>query len=165
MFPLIYAWTNGWAKTRDAGDSRRYRANISSNHVWNMQLVSLYIQIWLSFKPLQWRHNKRDDVSNYRRLDCLHSPQRNHQSSASLAFVRGIHRPVTRKMFPFDDVIMLYVAHVRILYHDNSRFSVMLINLIDIVIQNTIVLTDQAFTPSSSCNFNNVNLHVLATVK
>ena len=42
--------------------------------------------------------------------------QRKHQSSASLAFVRGIHRgpvnsphkwPVTRKMFPFDDVIMV----------------------------------------------------------
>ena len=41
--------------------------------------------------------------------------QRKHQSSASLAFVRRIHRgpvnsphkwPVTRKMFPFDDVIM-----------------------------------------------------------
>ena len=41
--------------------------------------------------------------------------QRKHQSSASLAFVRGIHRspvnsphkgPVTRKMSPFDDVIM-----------------------------------------------------------
>ena len=41
--------------------------------------------------------------------------QRKRQSSASLAFVRGIHRrpvnsphkwPVTRKMFPFDDVIM-----------------------------------------------------------
>ena len=41
--------------------------------------------------------------------------QRKHQSSASLAFERGIHRgpvnsphklPVTRKMFPFDDVIM-----------------------------------------------------------
>ena len=41
--------------------------------------------------------------------------QRKHQSSASLAFVRGIHRgpvnsphkwPVTRKMVPFDDVIM-----------------------------------------------------------
>ena len=36
--------------------------------------------------------------------------QRKHQSSASLAFVRGIHRwpegPVTQKMFPFDDVIM-----------------------------------------------------------
>ena len=42
--------------------------------------------------------------------------QRKHQSSASLAFVRGIHRgpvnsphtwPVTRKRFPFDDVTML----------------------------------------------------------
>ena len=41
--------------------------------------------------------------------------QRKHQGSASLGFVRGIHRwpvnsphkgPVTRKMFPFDDVIM-----------------------------------------------------------
>ena len=41
--------------------------------------------------------------------------QGKHQSSASLAFVRGIHRgpvisphkgPVTRKMLPFDDVIM-----------------------------------------------------------
>ena len=40
--------------------------------------------------------------------------QRKQQSSASLTFVRGIHRrpvnsphkgPVTRKMFPFDDVI------------------------------------------------------------
>ena len=43
--------------------------------------------------------------------------QRKHQSSASLAFVREIHRgpvnfphkwPVTRKMFPFDDVIMFH---------------------------------------------------------
>ena len=41
--------------------------------------------------------------------------RRKHQSSASLALVRGFHRwpvnsphkrPVTRKMFPFDDVIM-----------------------------------------------------------
>ena len=38
-----------------------------------------------------------------------HTDQRKHQSSASLAFVRGNspHKwPVTRKMFPFDDVIM-----------------------------------------------------------
>ena len=44
--------------------------------------------------------------------------QSKHQSSASLAFVGGIHRgpvnsphkwPVTRKMFPFDDVIMICV--------------------------------------------------------
>ena len=47
---------------------------------------------------------------------CSGADQRKHQSSASLAFVRGIHRwpvdspherPVTMKMFPFDDVIML----------------------------------------------------------
>ena len=45
----------------------------------------------------------------------VYSDQGKHQSSASLAFVRGIHRwavnsqhkwPVRRKMFPFDDVIM-----------------------------------------------------------
>ena len=46
--------------------------------------------------------------------------QRKHQSSASLAFVQGIHRlpvnsshkwPVKRKMFSFDDVIMVVVTH------------------------------------------------------
>ena len=53
--------------------------------------------------------------------------QRKHQSSASLAFVRGIHRwpvnslhkrPVTRKMFPFDVVIMDY-NHPHVNIHDN----------------------------------------------
>ena len=46
--------------------------------------------------------------------------QRKHQSSATLAFVWAIHRdpvnsphkgPVTRKMFPFDDVIM-FLCHI-----------------------------------------------------
>ena len=49
----------------------------------------------------------------------LGTDQRKHQSSASLASVQGIHRrpvnsphkwPVTRRMFPFDDVIM--ASHV-----------------------------------------------------
>ena len=48
--------------------------------------------------------------------------QRKHQSSASLAFVRGIHRgpvnsqhkwPVTRKMFPFYEVIMISCGIIR----------------------------------------------------
>ena len=48
---------------------------------------------------------------------CSGADQTKHQSSASLAFVRGIHRwpmnsthkgPIRWKMFPFDDVIMLY---------------------------------------------------------
>ena len=47
--------------------------------------------------------------------------QREHQSCASLAFVRGLHWgpvnsphkwPVTRKMFLFDDVIMLSTARI-----------------------------------------------------
>ena len=74
-------------------------------------------------KPsLQWRHNGRDGVSNHQPQIVYSSvysgtDQRKHQSFASLAFVRGIHRwpvnsphkrPVTRKMFPFDDGIMWY---------------------------------------------------------
>ena len=58
--------------------------------------------------------------------------QSKHQSSASLAFVWGIHRgpvnsphkwPVTRKMFPFDDVIMGHIwlslsnSHVQLPFH------------------------------------------------
>ena len=72
--------------------------------------------------------------------------QRKHQSSASLAFVRGIHRwpvnsphkgPVKRTMFPFDDVIMLcsvenwrkswrsvtFVCYSSILNHVNTTQS------------------------------------------
>ena len=74
-----------------------------------------------ALRTLQWRHNGRDGVSNHQPHDCLFNRysrayQRKHQSSASLAFVWGIHRwpvnsphkgPVTRKMFPFDDVIMI----------------------------------------------------------
>ena len=56
--------------------------------------------------------------------------QRKYQSSASLAFVWGIHRrpvnsphkwPVTRKMFPFDDVITTIT--VGILEHLYSEYT------------------------------------------
>ena len=52
---------------------------------------------------------------------CSGADERKHQSSASLAFVRGIHRspvnsphkrPVTRNMFPFDDVITRWISQV-----------------------------------------------------
>ena len=62
--------------------------------------------------------------------------QRKHQSSASLAFVRGIHRwpvnsphkgPVTRKMFPFDDVSMVIKnidgCHMAILVSDEADIT------------------------------------------
>ena len=71
-------------------------------------------------QALRWRHNDHDSVSNHQPHGCLlnlysDADQRKHQRSASLAFVLGNspgpvnspHKgPVTRKMFPFDDVIM-----------------------------------------------------------
>ena len=76
--------------------------------------------MWPHESPLQWRHNGRTGVSNHQPYDSLHNrlfrlTRRKHQSSASLVFVWGIHRwpvnsphrwPVTRIMFPVDDVIM-----------------------------------------------------------
>ena len=78
--------------------------------------------MWTDDLSLQSRHNERDGFSN----TCVSivystvysgTDQRKHQSSASLAFVRGIHRwavnsphkgPVAWKMFPFGDVIMWF---------------------------------------------------------
>ena len=74
----------------------------------------------LHLQPLLWRHNGRDGVSNHQPRECIlnRSSRRRSKktsSSASLAFVRRIHRrpvnsphkwPVTQKMFPFDDAIM-----------------------------------------------------------
>ena len=73
---------------------------------------------------LRWRHNERDCVSNHQPHDCLLNCLfrcRSMKTSASLAFVRRIHRwPVNspckglikRKMFPFDDVIMVSYRNI-----------------------------------------------------
>ena len=60
--------------------------------------------------------------------------QRKHQSSTSLAFIRGIHRwpvnsphkgPVMRRMFPFDDIIMFarlfWRAHETLVKHTHPE--------------------------------------------
>ena len=56
------------------------------------------------------------DVTSVYSTVCSGADQGKYQSSASLAFVRGIHQwpvnsphkgPVTQKMFPFDDVIII----------------------------------------------------------
>ena len=81
--------------------------------------------IWMTNLSLQWRHNGCDGVSNHRDFDCLlnhlfRRRSKKKQSSTSLAFVGWIHRspvnsphmgPVTRKMFPFDDVIMFSLIY------------------------------------------------------
>ena len=82
-------------------------------------IITIIGQILVSPFSLQWRHNGCDGVSNHQPHDCLlvysGADLRKHQSSASLAFVRGIHWwpvssphewSVTRKMFPFDELIM-----------------------------------------------------------
>ena len=75
-------------------------------------------KVWQPHFALLWRHIRRDGVSNHQPRDCLldRSFRRRFKGNiASLAFVWGIHRwpvnfphkwAVTRKMFPFDDVIM-----------------------------------------------------------
>ena len=84
---------------------------------------------------LQWRHNGYDDVSNHQHHDCLLKRLFRHRSKkASKLHVTGLCEgnqpvtvnpprkgPVTRKIFPFDDVIMGYrgPAHV----HCFSRFT------------------------------------------
>ena len=68
----------------------------------------------------QWRHNEHDSVSNHQPNDCLlnHLFRRRSKKTSKLRVTglrAGIHRvplnsphkgPVTRAMFPFDDVIM-----------------------------------------------------------
>ena len=104
------------------GNSHTHRFHINTEQVWIWR-------IW--YISLLWRHNERDSVSNHQPHDCLPNPdQRKHKSSASLAFLRGIHRwpvnsphkgPVTRKMFPFDDVIIFCVPWCSCWFHGNIK--------------------------------------------
>ena len=107
---------------------------------WELQCIEITRMVWLILskqfetywhpivrwknKPmcsLQWRRNECECDSNHRSDDCLLNRLfrlrtiKKHQSSASLAFVWGIHRwpvnfshqgPVTRKMYPLHDVII-----------------------------------------------------------
>ena len=76
--------------------------------------------------------------------------QSKHQSSASLAFVWGIHRgpvnsphkwPVTRKMFPFDDVIMTahWINESSMLMHSYIHCQVMTHVLSTLSLWSTII--------------------------
>ena len=86
---------------------------------------------------LQWHHNGLDSVSNHQPHDCLlkrlfkrRSKKTSKVKKTSLVFVRGIHRrpmssphkgPVTRKMFPFDDVIMITPTSLSYTYSVKCR--------------------------------------------
>ena len=82
--------------------------------------INLHLKINIT---LQWRHNGRESVSNHQPHECLLNRlfRRRSKKTSKLrvtGFVRGIHRgpvnsphkwPVTRKMFPYDDVIITSV--------------------------------------------------------
>ena len=98
--------------------------------VWCRQATCHYLsQCWLSHYNYVIMGAMASQITN---LTIVYSTvysaadQRKYQSSASLAFVRGIHRwpvnsphkwPVTREMFPFDDVILVLCSHVVTLDH------------------------------------------------
>ena len=96
---------------------------VHNEPITHLQIFSLGSHLSKLFCPLQWLHNECDGVNSPASRVIIQpfgqaQIKKKHQSSPSLAFVREIHRrpansphkgPVTRKMFPFDDVIMLFL--------------------------------------------------------
>ena len=84
--------------------------------------------------------------------------QRKHQSTASVAFVRGIHRwpvnsphkgPKTRKMFPFEDVIVNARCRIRATDNDSKCPRSRRYPYVEIVAQ-------KAIRNAMCCNFSGV---------
>ena len=94
----------------------------------------------MPWTPLHWRHNDHDSVSNhqlhgwllnrlFRRRSKKTSKLRvtGHCAGNSPGPVNSPHKgPVTRKMFPFDDVIMIlqftYLVHIVLGYNGNHLY-------------------------------------------
>ena len=110
-------------------DSLTYHVSIPVYVAFGLRAHAVHAPLtyWHPVSPLHWRHNDHDGVSNHQHHGCLlnrlfrRRSKKTKKSSASLAFVWGIHRdrwvsphkgPVTRKMFPFDDVIMAIWRHI-----------------------------------------------------
>ena len=82
---------------------------------------------------LLWRHNGHDSVWNHQPYDCLlnHLFRRRPKTTSKLhvtglcagnSLANSLHKgPVTRKMFPFDDVIMLKKKYRRSRYHTHNK--------------------------------------------
>ena len=133
MTALDFAGVNSRAITLTTFQLQWYIDTLVQNYVTRYHTHTCAVELFYRwscnmrgryrFNALQswWRHNQRM-ASQITSLTIVYSTlysrrrSKEHQSSASLAFVRGIHRwpvnsphkePVTRKMFPFDDVIMV----------------------------------------------------------
>ena len=100
-------------------DNNHWPINLSGRA--SAQLLSYWLPgLNTLFVALKWRHNERDSVSNHQPHDCfLNRLFRRRSKKTSKLRVTGfcvgnspgpmnsLHKwPITRKMFPFDDVIM-----------------------------------------------------------
>ena len=93
---------------------------LKTNTQWMYRYTDLLFQYESTFSLLHWRHNDHDSVSNSQPRGCLLNRLfRRRSKKTSKLRVTGLcagnspgpvnspHKgPVTRKMFPFDDVIM-----------------------------------------------------------
>ena len=88
---------------------------------WHLQsTLILWTHKRCTVSPLRWPHNEHDCVSNHQPHDCLHNCSfRRRSKKRSKLHVTGLcagnspvtaefpaQRPVTWKMFPFDNLIM-----------------------------------------------------------
>ena len=131
-FPVHISLVSLWFWTEMCAHCPKYHINSVKFHAkchGSVYFVDDISKCWISLVSLQWHHNRHDFVSNHRRLDCvLNRLYRRRSKKASdlrvtgplpASFVRGIHRwplnspyrgPVTRKIFPFGDVIMIIIT-------------------------------------------------------
>ena len=135
LFTVIYAWPCLWAASQDKDGVLYFHYKdkmvVRPSYLYNgckMRYLYWHGAVQSSevsgFSAITYHYNgviMSAMASQFTSLTIVYSTvylgadQRKHQSSAPLAFVRKIHRwpvnsphkgPVTRKMFPFDDVIM-----------------------------------------------------------
>ena len=93
--------------------------------IWHSLIIIWHVRMDRLLATLQWRHNDHDSVSNHQPQGCLLNRlfRRRSKKTSKLrvTMVTGLcvgnspgpvnspHKgPVTRKMFPFEDVIMIH---------------------------------------------------------
>ena len=118
-----FIWSEKSVKVSDITETPLFFKGIYANNIENVRGSYHWLFMIKNWSPhysdiiISYMASQITGVSIVYSTICSAADQRKHQSSASLAFVRGIHRwpvnsphkgPVTWNMFPFDDVISRY---------------------------------------------------------
>ena len=112
------------------------RKAVKFNH--SLTHYKLITQVMVTVS-LRWRHNGRDSVSNHQPHHCLlnHLSRRRSKETSKLRVtglcagnspgpVNSPHKwPVTRKMFPFDDVIMIMSVSITTYYYSTYKYAML----------------------------------------